>query len=712
MLDSDNGPTLSSGRRSLSWLLAGGVVGLVGVGYFTRGGEKHASVEAGIKFQADNCASGGQPSSCTSPEVATMTSYGAWTVCGPNAGLPTQTGVFVGGIEACEAKCAASTTCRGVQWVQGADSTQDICFEISDNICVHHTMTPPVAQGSVPPVQNAECIVKSCGGATGNCVAGQTECCPASLKREVNVAGDKLVQRFARRLVVNANVAQADARVIKKADGTVVVCYRDPAAAGVNNQAFWALGTVQLTPGNAITQTLNPHLKVINQNGRYEVVRYDPANPNTPIVVGTVVEAPANTVACPVEAVQFQGRRLICATGHMKPIATIPAGCATWPFPAGWKVVGNPVTNVAKEDGTVIAGCVPTAPDAHALCETQVFAAADHKAIVCDNHLNVLGMVNKVPAGVEVDDRAFVRFDDRAVAFTDIVVENPLTADGGKQVLGPIIRNKEVNGRETGIFACAGITCGPTSTCEANPVLPPGKWTGLLCVGVSPLPATLRGVFWKVNKGIADDFPFIPDLIAFCKNTDGCGKSLGQINAEGELVVDLRGEKVVDWLGTTFDNNDKKALDWIRENGLCKLVFTSVPGKGSRHSPTWFKIEASCDPTEGTRRLGITTIIPSHVTEQINAFNHNQPFMTWVHGSRYNSLLPRGCTAWALWQNLDQHRNYEQDAEEVTNLEKATSRLVSIVDDRGYTLENCGYTHFDSLYGESSFIHLTYDNGR
>jgi hypothetical protein len=384
-----------------------------------------------------------------------------------------------------------------------------------------------------------------------------------------------------------------------------------------------------------------------------------------------------------------------------------------WPLPDGWKVDAG-ATKVIDKAGADITNCLLSAPEEHALCETQVFAAADHKAIVCDNKLNVLGMVDTVPAGVEVDDRAFVRFDDRNAAFTDVVVQNPITADGGKQVLGAVIRDKVVNGVDAGVWSCAGITCGTTSTCEANPVLPPGKWTGLLCVGVSPLPASLRGVFWKVNKGLNDDFPFIPDLIAFCKNTDGCGKSLGHINAEGELKVDLRGEKVVDWLGTTVDAADSKALRWIRENGFCKLTFTSVTGKGSRHSPTWFRIEASCDPTESesARRLGTSVIIPSYVTTQIDAFNANDPFMTWVHGSRYNSLLPRGCTAWALWRNFEEKRNYAQDATEVTDLETATSKLVSIVDDRGYTLEECGYSNFDRLYGKSSVIHHTYDNSR
>jgi len=318
-------------------------------------------------------------------------------------------------------------------------------------------------------------------------------------------------------------------------------------------------------------------------------------------------------------------------------------------------------------------------------------------------------MVNTVPAGVTVDDRASVRNDDGK-----ILVDNPRTADGGAQVLGEVIYRQEVNLVDTGVWSCGGIACSTTSTCDASPKLPPGKWTGLLCVGVSPLPASLRGVFWKVNKGTRDEFPFIPDVIAFCKNTDGCGKSLGEIDAEGELKVDLRGEKVVDWLGTTQDTNDIRALNWIKQNGFCKLTFTAVPGKGSRHSPTWFAIEASCDPTESeyARRLGTNVIIPREVTNQIEAFNLAQPFMAWVHGSRYNSLLPRGCTAWALWTGLEQKKHYAQDAMQVTNLEKATSKLVSIVDDRGYTLPECGYSDFDTLYGKASVTHHTYDNGR
>lgn len=733
MLDSDNGPTLSSGRRSLSWLLAGGVVGLVGVAYLNHGGEKHVSFKVGTKLveQTENCASGGQPSSCTAPEVAVMTSYGAWTVCGPNAGLPTQTGVFVGGIEACEAECASSSTCRGVQWVQGADSTQDICFEISDNICVHHTMTPPVAQGSVPPVQNAECIVKGCDqGTVGECVAGQTQCCPASLKREVNVAGDKLVQRFARRLVLTAGATNDDVRVVRKADGTVVLCPRPTTITGGQPDAWqgaWAIGTVTTVPGEAITQTLNPHLKVIDLDGRSTVVRYDPADPTKYRVIGYVTphgkgEDPAvdPTIQCPTEAVQYQGRRMICATGQWLPIAKVPntaddADCV-WAELDNWRIPPDLVIGGAgffqRQDAAgawVSTGCPVEAPDPNALCPTEVFASADNKAIVCDNKLNVLGMVDPA-VGLTVDGRATVEFDNGGA----VVVQNPATAVNGDQVLGNVFRHRTTNDVDTGVWSCSGITCGTTSTCTANPVLPPGKWTGLLCVGVSPLPASLRGVFWKRSKGEFDDFPFIPDVIAFCKNTDGCGKSLGEINADGELSLDLRGEKVVDWLDTTVDTEDRRAVMWIREHGFCKLTFSAVGGKGSRHSPTWFKILASCDPTESesARRLGTNVVIPSYVTSQIDAFNLHQPFMAWVHGSRYNSLLPRGCTAWALWYNLEHNMAYAHDADEVTNLENTKSRLVSIVDDRGYTLENCGHSDFASLYETSSVIHHTYDNGR
>lgn len=719
MLDSDNAPTAPSSRRSLSWLLAGGVVGLVGVGCLSRHGEAHASFKASNKVveQAENCASGGQPSSCTAPAVAKMTSYGAWTVCGPNAGLPTQTGVFVGGIEACEAKCTASSTCRGIQWVQGADSTQDICFEISDNICVHHTMTPPVAQNSVPPVQNAECIVKSCGdGPTGECTLGQTECCPASLKREVNVAGDKLVQRFVRRLVTTNNlpaVQSPDARIIKKDDGVVVVCtYTYPAANADANQ-IWAKGTVNTVTGEAITQTLNPHLKVQTNGADVEVVRFDPNNPTAPTVVGKVhvLEDNDETVACPAEVVQFQGRKLVCPIGALHPVATLADNCVlpaegTWKFghttpPAGGERLEN-------ADGTAIANCAlvaVTPATTHVVCPTEVFAAADGHAIVCDDHLHVLGMVDPLN-NVEVDDHAFVKFDP---TFAHLVVHNPVSAEGGAQDIGKVYHwKRNANGEWVGVYNCAGITCSTTSTCEAAIASAPGKWRGLLCVGVSPLPANLRGVFWKVNRGVRDHFPFIPDVIAFCANTDGCGKSLGHINAEGELVVDLRGEKVVDWLGTTVDIDDSKALSWIRENGHCKLTFTAVPGKGSRHSPSWFSIEASCDPTES----GTNVIIPSYVTDQIATFNKNEPFMVWVHGSRYNSLLPRGCTAWALWRDLDDKRSYAQDAMEVIDLDQATARLVSIVDDRGYTLEECGYSHFERLYGKSTVTHYTYDNRR
>jgi hypothetical protein len=489
--------------------------------------------------------------------------------------------------------------------------------------------------------------------------------------------------------------------VIKKDDGTVVVCYRDPADP---NTGWWAVGEVTTKVGEAITQTLNPHLKVVTNNGKDQVVRFDPNNPDSWIVVGDVTDkAPGDAVSCPVEPVQFQGRKLMCAVGQLQPLAQLPDACDLALFVPGW------APNAGFNGWNNVAGatCNPNAAiDAGALCPTQVFASADNKAIVCDNKLNVLGFVHTLPAGVTVDDKALVRFAEGQAAIDTIIVQNDQTAEGGKTDLGKVVREETVNGVTHSIWSCAGISCSTTSTCDATSVLPSGKWLGLLCVGVSPLPASLRGVFWKVNKGIKDDFALIPDLIAFCQNTDGCGKSLGHINAQGQLIVDMRGEKVVDWLGTTVETDDIKALNWIKENGFCKLTFTSVAGKGSRHSPTWFQIEASCD------NLGTNVAIPQYVSSQIDAFNDREPFMVWVHGSRYNSLLPRGCTAWALWTGLEQKRTYAQDAFEVVDLEKATSKLVSVVDDRGYTLEECGYSKFDSLYGKSSVIHYTFDNSR
>jgi len=168
-------------RRRVVGSVIAATVGVVGCAclHSQRTGVEHLESITAV----ETCTDGGVVASCPLGEETSIVSLGDWTVCGSNAILPTQEVVFVGGVEQCKKECIENAACRGIQWVQGADVSADICIQVHEDICEHVTIERPQATASSPAPQDAACMIKKCG-TPSLCTDGQEECCPLCRKEQ------------------------------------------------------------------------------------------------------------------------------------------------------------------------------------------------------------------------------------------------------------------------------------------------------------------------------------------------------------------------------------------------------------------------------------------------------------------------------------------------------------------------------------------------